>query len=413
MPGITRPRTLLVLLLAAILLLQGGGVSHAQGTSRTFPQTGYTVDNDAIWNYFQGRGGVDTFGYPVSRTFQFRGFPVQIFQRNIIQVVGQVARPMNLLDPDLMPLTRFNGSVFPAYNPSVAAQAPAPSTSDYGTAVTFHLRTTVPNGWNGVPVGFYDYYFSAAPASAGNLRVLLALEVWGFPTSIAMRDPGNSNFIYQRFQRGIMHYDATTGVTRGILLGDAFKSLLTGSNLPADLATELSASPFLRLYDPNQPSGLAREVPSINPPITRANTNLSTAFMPGGGAPLVDQVKIFLVALEDNGQSGPRIGCNDSVVGVTRMITPTTTPLRASIEELLSIKDRDYGESGFYNALYQSNLQIESLTLENGKATIRLVGQLRSGGVCDDPRIKAQIEYTALQFSTVTQVEIFVNGTRL
>lgn len=39
--------------------------------NRNFPQTGYRIDNDLIWNYFQARGGVNTFGYPVSRTFPF------------------------------------------------------------------------------------------------------------------------------------------------------------------------------------------------------------------------------------------------------------------------------------------------------------------------------------------------------
>ncbi len=73
----------------------------------------------------------------------------------------------------------------------------------------------------------------------------MALELWGFPTSQPARDPNNHNFIYQRFQRGILHYDATSGVTRGILLGDAFKSVLTGQNLPTDTAQELRHSPFL------------------------------------------------------------------------------------------------------------------------------------------------------------------------
>ncbi|MGH2367148.1 MAG: hypothetical protein ACRDI2_03030, partial [Chloroflexota bacterium] len=38
---------------------------------RFFSATGYRIDNDAIWDYFQARGGVATFGYPVSRTFPF------------------------------------------------------------------------------------------------------------------------------------------------------------------------------------------------------------------------------------------------------------------------------------------------------------------------------------------------------
>jgi hypothetical protein len=35
------------------------------------------------------------------------------------------------------------------------------------------------------------------------------------------------------------------------------------------------------------------------------------------------------------------------------------------------------------------------------------------GGVCDSPRVQAQIEQTALQFSTVSEVEVFVNDTPL
>ena len=31
------------------------------------------------------------------------------------------------------------------------------------------------------------------------------------------------------------------------------------------------------------------------------------------------------------------------------------------------------------------------------------------GGVCDSPRFEAQIEQTALQFSTVSNVEVFIN----
>jgi hypothetical protein len=32
------------------------------------------------------------------------------------------------------------------------------------------------------------------------------------------------------------------------------------------------------------------------------------------------------------------------------------------------------------------------------------------GGVCDNPRVEAQIEETALQFATVSEVAVFVNG---
>ncbi len=226
-PSLAR-RWLFLLLASVLLALASHQPSHAQD-ARAFPQTGFRVDNDVVWNYFQARGGVDTFGYPVSTLMTYQGFPVQIFQRHVLQVAGQSARPLNLLDPDIMPITQLNGSTFPGYSAAIASGAPPPSAPDYGGAVQRFLDAQVPNTWQGQSVGFMRYYLSAAPANAGSLRTLLALEVWGFPTSQPARDPSNNNFIYQRFQRGIMHYDATTGVTRGILLGDAFKSMSGGA----------------------------------------------------------------------------------------------------------------------------------------------------------------------------------------
>ena len=130
----------------------------------------------------------------------------------------------------------------------------------------------------------------------------------------------------------------------------------------------------------------------------------------GGPAPVFTRVNIYLIAVDDNGQSGPKIGCNDSVIRVIQAIPPTTAPLTGALERLLSLNDQFFGESGLYNALYQSDLQVENVVVQNGKATIRLTGQLRLGGVCDNPRVEAQIKQTALQFSSVTAVDVFVNG---
>lgn len=126
-----------------------------------------------------------------------------------------------------------------------------------------------------------------------------------------------------------------------------------------------------------------------------------------------NQVKIFLVALDDQGESGKKIGCGDSLVAVERAIPDTTTPLRAALEELLSISDQYYGQSGLYNSLYQSQLKVESVSLENGKAIISLSGEYKLGGVCDNPRFQTQIEETASQFPSVSEVSVFINGVAL
>ncbi len=124
-------------------------------------------------------------------------------------------------------------------------------------------------------------------------------------------------------------------------------------------------------------------------------------------------VKIVLIALEDNGQSGPLVGCGDSAIPINVTIPPTQGVLRAALEKLLSAKQQFYGESGYYNALYQSDLAVESVRIEQGNAIVYLTGTIMLGGVCDAPRLQAQIEQTALQFSTVSDVTVFVNDVPL
>jgi sporulation and spore germination protein len=144
-------------------------------------------------------------------------------------------------------------------------------------------------------------------------------------------------------------------------------------------------------------------VPSLTPVLSTA-----TQVRPSSTA-VQQTVEIFLVALEDNGQLGILVGCGDSAVSVTVIIPRTQGVLKAALEKLLSIKEQYYGESGLYNALYQSDLELQSVTIDQGKAVIHLTGTVMLGGVCDAPRVEAQIKQTALQFSTVSDVEVFIN----
>lgn len=124
-----------------------------------------------------------------------------------------------------------------------------------------------------------------------------------------------------------------------------------------------------------------------------------------------NMVKIFLIAVNDNGQTGIPVGCGDSAVPVLVEIAPTQVVLKAALESLLSVKEQYYGQSGLYNALYQSDLQVENVTIDNsGKASVYLTGTLKMGGECDTPRVHAQFEQTALQFPTVKTVIIYING---
>jgi hypothetical protein len=247
---------------------------------RYFAQTGYRIDSDTIWDYFQHRGGVATFGYPTSRTFRFQGFTVQLFQRRVVQLAPDgSARQLNLLDPGLLPYTGFNGSTFPAADPGLVATAPDPTNQP---AVLAWVEQHAPNSVAGAPVDFFQTFSNtvsanvAFPKGGGNAGLLagMDLEMWGVPTSAPMVDPNNHNFIYQRWQRGIMHYDAGCGCTQGILLGDYLKDILIGQNLPADLAREAAGSPLLNQYDPDAPH-------CVHDPSRLPSTDMIDAFVPG------------------------------------------------------------------------------------------------------------------------------------
>ncbi|MCA1645334.1 MAG: hypothetical protein LC797_07660 [Chloroflexi bacterium] len=60
--------------------------SPVPNDARLFQQTGYRIGEDAFWDYFRVRGGVRSFGYPVSNVFTLFGMKVQIFQRQILQL---------------------------------------------------------------------------------------------------------------------------------------------------------------------------------------------------------------------------------------------------------------------------------------------------------------------------------------
>lgn len=123
------------------------------------------------------------------------------------------------------------------------------------------------------------------------------------------------------------------------------------------------------------------------------------------------EVKVYLVALGDAGKSGRKIGCDDSLVPVTRTVQAGGDPLKAAVGELLSVP-REY-EGGLGNYWFGENLRVSSASVRAGTATIRISGTLFVAGICDQPRIEEQIKETARQFPGVRRVRVFVNGRTL
>ena len=189
------------------------------------------------------------------------------------------------------------------------------------------------------------------------------------------------------FQIGIEHTPSAPAATQ------------TSIVLPSPTPVIIPATPTITVPTPTVPD------PTLPAP---ADTPSDPANTPGP-----QLVGIYLIGIGDNGQGGTMIGCGDSAIPVQAQIEPTQGVLRAALEKLLSIKDQFYGQSGLYDALYQSNLQVESVTITNGKANVQLTGTMQLAGECDNPRVQAQLEDTVLQFPTVTSADIFINGKTL
>ena len=122
------------------------------------------------------------------------------------------------------------------------------------------------------------------------------------------------------------------------------------------------------------------------------------------------QVKVFLVALGDNGKIGKKFGCEDSLVPVNLSIKPTNNLLKAAIQKLLALPP-DYPQNAALKNFWKGhNLRLKSLSVHKGLATIHITGEVFVAGICDEPRIIEQIEATARQFASVKKVKVFING---
>jgi hypothetical protein len=125
------------------------------------------------------------------------------------------------------------------------------------------------------------------------------------------------------------------------------------------------------------------------------------------------EVKVYLVVLGDNGKMGKKIGCEDSLVAVTRTIKANAAPLKAAIQELLSTPPETGNNPKLQNFWKGRNLRVRSVSIRKSTATIYLTGEVFVAGICDEPRIKSQVEETAKQFPNVKRVKVFIGKRRL
>jgi hypothetical protein len=101
-------------------------------------------------------------------------------------------------------------------------------------------------------------------------------------------------------------------------------------------------------------------------------------------------------------------GCNDKIayVPVSRE-DATDDPAYDALATLFAVTDSTV--SDLHNSVWESDLSVEKVKgVGQDKVEVHINGEIVSNGVCDDPRIKEQVEATVRQY--YPDYTIFLNG---
>ncbi|PQZ94993.1 hypothetical protein CQ018_06560 [Arthrobacter sp. MYb227] len=179
-------------------------------------------------------------------------------------------------------------------------------------------------------------------------------------------------------------------------------ALAAGISLSACSSPEPAPTPGI---SSTAPSSSSAPEPSASPTNTQSSAPTSNVTQQTTAA-----LTIFYVAVDDQGKSGPKIGCGDSLVATESAPETFTNQVEASLKMLLNDKSSEHGQSGLVNALAASDLRFIDSTISGDEVAVDLSGSVSSGGTCDDPRIIEQLKYTAKVAAGVGSARILVDG---
>ncbi|MFE4195666.1 GerMN domain-containing protein [Paenarthrobacter sp. NPDC056912] len=158
--------------------------------------------------------------------------------------------------------------------------------------------------------------------------------------------------------------------------------------------------------EPSREAGT--ETPEPSP--TTVSPSASAAVIPIDSD--VSGPAVYYVAIDDGGARGVRFGCNDSLVPVRGAAVPGD-PLSVALSRLLEAGMPLDSDAALYDALADSSLRYLSGYMNGSVVVVNLSGSLRPGGICDIPRIQAQLTHTIVSASGATRAEIYINGRTL
>ncbi|VXB84504.1 GerMN domain-containing protein [Citricoccus sp. K5] len=198
--------------------------------------------------------------------------------------------------------------------------------------------------------------------------------------------------------------------------GEASESPTATPSDTASASASASATASMPATESASPSDTATRSPSASStpsgsPSAAPSGSASASETPQGAT----EATVYWVAM-DNLEGIEFPGCGDSslmestapVSGAGAVGDPSF--VEAGLQVLLDQTEYEVG-SGLSNSLYQSELEVTEVSISGDTVTVDLTGTPVSSGTCDDPRIIAQLENTALANAGVYTAEILLDGT--
>ena len=129
--------------------------------------------------------------------------------------------------------------------------------------------------------------------------------------------------------------------------------------------------------------------------------------------PKEHDVTVFLIAQMPKDGNAKDIGCGNITKPMTQKSTFQGDPVRDALKVLFALSRAGYKNGELYNALYQSQLKVQSVKTKDGAVTVHLTGSIKMSGECDIPRVRAQIIETINAASDTQNVVVFVDDKKL
>ncbi len=184
----------------------------------------------------------------------------------------------------------------------------------------------------------------------------------------------------------------------GLTIGQAKSDWMTTDFVPFEAVLNIISLPEngqgILVLEKDNPSGLPENDDQVRMSIRFPKPEETSA------------VKVFF----NNSDFDPEFSCN-KVFPVERIISKTPAIARAAIDLLLAGPTFQEQSGNFFTSI-NSEVKIQKLFIENGVAKVDFNSQMefQVGGSCRVSAIRAQVEQTLKQFSTIKSVVISVDG---